>query len=294
MLLNFGTQDVVLTAARMFPGNREAKYLTLDDRGTGGTNQSLSVFITEWTNENGALSWTNGPKVLVSIDPDTTQNLVASEANSYVYQAWSETINPSSHVVNFVAVGSRGVDFKVTSGPELVAPGGDIFGGANLPLMEARSGGFGWSSSTGEVTIGTGTTRIGDGYITSSGGFIIDPNATGAPTVPTHGLQINGSLNVQAGTAEDDKDIIFQLNNGNDAKFAVQDLNGQSIFEVNDGPGIIIGNTSRIITTRLYRRMVILQLEIENVSRNFTVTGTTTLATSSTTGSYCISPSNWS
>ena len=195
------TQDVILTAARMFPGNREAKYLTLDDRGTGGTNQSLSVFITEWTNANGALSWTNGPKILISIDPDTPQNLTATEANSYVYQAWSETINPSSHVVNFVAVGSRGVDFKVTSGAELVAPGGDIFGGSNLPLMEARSGGFNWSSSTGEVTIGTGTQRLGDGYISNTGGLVIASDATMAPTQPTTGLHLSGAgLGVLAGS----------------------------------------------------------------------------------------------
>ena len=195
------TQDVVLTAARMFPGNREAKYLTLDDRGTGGTNQSLSVFITEWTNENGALSWTNGPKILISIDPDTPQNLTATEANSYVYQAWSETINPSSHVVNFVAVGSRGVDFKVTSGAELVAPGGDIFGGSNLPLMEARSGGFNWSSSTGEVTIGTGTQRLGDGYISNTGGLYIGADQATAPTQPDSGIVLAGAgLGVLAGS----------------------------------------------------------------------------------------------
>ena len=133
-----------------------------------------------------------------------------------------------------------------------------------------------------EVTIGEGTTRLRDGLIASTGGFVIDPNSTTLPEIPTHGLRINGSLNVQAGTAEDDKDVIFQLNNGNDAKFAVQDLNGQSIFEVNDGPGIIIGNTADNYNTPI-RVHGATTIGDENVSRNLTVTGTTRLGITSET-----------
>ena len=133
-----------------------------------------------------------------------------------------------------------------------------------------------------EVTIGEGTTRVRDGLIASTGGFVIAPNSTTLPTVPTNGLRINGSLNVQAGTAEDDKDVIFQLNNGNDAKFAVQDLNGQSIFEVNDGPGIIIGNTADNYNTPI-RVHGATTIGDENVSRNLTVTGTTRLGITSET-----------
>ena len=181
--------------------------------------------------------------------------------------------------VDQAAASSTGLFKALPSGAK---PGG-IGIGPNSILLEQDT----WIDGeltipTDGITIGTGTTRLRDGLISSTGGFVIDPNATVAPTVPTHGLRINGSLNVQAGTNEDDKDVIFQLNNGNDAKFAVQDLNGQSIFEVNDGPGIIIGNTADNYNTPI-RVHGATTIGDENVSRNLTVTGTTRLGITSET-----------
>ena len=66
--------------------------------------------------------------------------------------------------------------------------------------MEGRAGGFNWSSSTGEITIGTGTQRLSDGYITNTGGLLIAADQTDAPEQPTTGLHLSGAgLAVAAG-----------------------------------------------------------------------------------------------
>ena len=194
------TQDVVMTSARMFPNTRQARFLSLEDRGLSGTNDSLAQFIQDWINDNGALGWTNGPKVLISIDPEGIATFDATEENSYVYQAWARTVNASGTTVSFFAIG-KGVDFTVKQGAEIVDLGGDFAFSPNLPLMEARAGGFNWSSSTGEVTIGTGTQRLGDGYVSNTGGLLIAADQLDAPTQPTTGLHLSGAgLGVLAGS----------------------------------------------------------------------------------------------
>ena len=149
-------EDLAMTSARMFSTNREAQYFTL--RSIDGTTSGLDQYVTQWQQDNGgfALGWTFGPKILISIDPTQTDarafengdtsgdlRIAATEANSYVYQVYSRITNPSGTQYGFAAVGSRGIDFSVSSGTEIVDVGGDLFGADLLPQMEGRAGGFG-------------------------------------------------------------------------------------------------------------------------------------------------------